>query len=97
MSTLTTSSHINWEHPSPHLQREPKQITLTEQWVVCFNAFISVQQSHKVRDLTGLSTITNAAYDYEGNLWLAYEMHFRTLEASMQLQTWGQVDQVLWS
>ncbi len=82
-------------------QRELKQITSIEQWVVCFNAFISVialQQPHRVRDLLAYSSIiTKAAHDYEGNPWLAYDVHFRTLAASMQLPTWGQVDQALWS
>ena len=62
---------------------------------------IALQQPHKVRDLLAYSSIiTKAAHDYEGNPWLAYDMHFRTLAGSMQLQlasSWGQVDQALWS
>ena len=81
--------------------KEWKQITSITQWVVCFNAFVSVvaiQQPHHVRDLLAYSSlITKAAHDYEGTPWLACDVHFRTLAASMQLQTWGQVDQSLWS
>ena len=81
--------------------KEYKQITSITQWVICFNAFVSVvaiQQPHHVRDLLAYSSlITKAAHDYEGTPWLACDVHFRTLAASMQLQTWGQVDQSLWS
>ncbi len=81
--------------------KETKQISTIEQWVVCFNAYMSVvalQQPHKLRDLLAYSTIiVKAANDYEGKPWLAYDIHFRTLAASMRLQTWGRVDQALWS
>lgn len=53
---------------------------------------------HRVRDLLVYSSIiTKAALDFEGTPWLSYDAHFRTLAAMMQLQTWGQVDQSLWS
>ncbi len=79
--------------------KETKQISTIEQWVVCFNAYMSVvalQQPHKLRDLLAYSTIiVKAANDYEGKPSLAYDIHFRTLAASMRLQTWGREDQAL--
>ena len=82
-------------------QRETKQISSIEHWMVCFNAYISVVALHypeRVRDLLAYaSLIAKAAYDYEGTPWLSYDTHFRTLAASMRLQSWGAVDQSLWS
>ena len=111
MGSLWTSASCSltvWGHLSQPLAdvlqskaKEAKQITTIEQWVVCFNAFISVmvlQHPHRARDLLAYSsTITKAAHDYEGKPWLAYDVHFRTLAATMQLQSWAQVDQSLWS
>ena len=81
--------------------RDMKQITSIQQWVVCFNAFISVvaiQQPQQIRDLLAYSSlVVKAANDYQGNPWLSYDVHFRTLASSMGLQTWGKVDQALWS
>lgn len=82
-------------------QKEGKQISSIEQWVVCFNAFISVvalQQPQRVRDLLPYSSIiVKAAHDYEGKPWLSDDTHFRTLGTTMGLQSWGQVDLSLWS
>lgn len=82
-------------------QKEGKQISSIEQWVVCFNAFISVvalQQPQRVRDLLSYSSIiVKAAHDYEGKPWLSDDTHFRTLGTTMGLQSWGQVDLSLWS
>jgi hypothetical protein len=81
--------------------RDHKQISTIEQWVVCFNAFISVvavQAPQRVRDLLAYSTlITKAAHDYEGTPWLSYDSHFRTLAATLHLANWSQIDQSLWS
>ena len=67
--------------------KEVKQISTIEQWVVCFDAFMSVmimQYPHRARDLLAYSsTITKVAHDYEGKPWLAYDVHFRTLAATM--------------
>ena len=74
---------------------------MIEQWVVCFNAYMSVlaiQQPQRIRDRLAYSLIiTKAAHDYTGRPWLSYDVHFRTLAASMRLQTWARVDQALWS
>lgn len=43
------------------------------------------------------SLIAKAAYDYKGTPWLSYDTHFRTLAASLRLQTWCMTDQSLWS
>ena len=81
--------------------RDHKQISTIEQWVVCFNAFISVvavQAPQRVQDLLAYSTlITKAAHDYEGTPWLSYDSHFRTLAATLHLANWSQIDQSLWS
>ena len=81
--------------------KDAKQISTIEQLVVCFNAYISVlalQCPQRVRELLGYSsTIVKAAHDYEGTLWLSYDVHFRTLAATMQRQDWSYVDQSLWS
>ena len=54
-----------------------------------FNTYLSVMAlhyPHRVRDLLAyLSIITKAAHDYDGTPWLSYDVHFRTLAASMQL------------
>lgn len=53
---------------------------------------------YRERDLLAYSSIiTKAAYDFEGTPWLSYDAHFCNLAATIQLQTWGQVDQSLWS
>ncbi len=77
--------------------KEGKQITTIQQWVVCFNAYMSVlaiQQPNRIRDLLA-SIIVKAANDYEGNPWLSYDVHFRSLASSIRLQCWGRVDQAL--
>ena len=82
------------------LQNKTKEQKQIEHWIICFNAYISVMALHypgRVRDLLAYSSIiTKAAHDYEGTPWLSYDTHFRTLAASMHLQTWGHVDQSLW-
>ena len=82
-------------------QRETKQISSIEHWMVCFNSYISVMALHypeRVRDMLAYaSLIAKAAYDYEGTPWLSYDTHFRTLAASMRLQSWCTIDQSLWS
>lgn len=81
--------------------KELKEIEYTEHWVVCFNTYISVvalRHPHRIRDLLAYSLIiTKAADDFKGTPWLSYESHFCSLAATIHLQTWGLVDQSLWS
>ena len=59
--------------------RESKQIATIEQWVVCFNAYMSVvslQQPQRLRDMLAYSSIiVKAAHDYDGKPWLSYDVH----------------------
>lgn len=81
--------------------REEKHITTIEQWVVCFNSFLSVvtmRAPHHVRDMLAyVSLIVKAAHDYEGTPWLSYDAHFKCLAATLQLQTWSSPDQAIWA
>lgn len=80
---------------------EVKQIATIAQWEACFYSLMSVlavRQPHRFRDLLAYSSmITKAANNCEGNPRLTYDIHFRTLAASMNLQIWARVDQALWS
>ena len=81
--------------------RDLKQISTIEQWVVCFSAFMSVialRIPGRIRDLLAYQAlIVKAAHDYEGTPWLSYDAHFRSVAATMQLQTWSTPDQTIWS
>ena len=72
-----------------------------EQWVVCFNSYMSVvvlKAPHRMRDLLAYSSlIVKAAHDYSGTPWLSYDSHFRSLAATLQLQNWSMSDQAIWT
>ena len=81
--------------------KEPRKISTIQQWVVCFNAFISVmavRHPERVHDLLGYaSMITKSSLDYEGAPWLAYDAHFRRAAAASRQTGWAQVDASLWT
>ena len=60
--------------------KEPKTITTIQQWVVCFNSFVSVmakRHPERVHELLAYSAvIAKASQDYDGLPWLAYDSHF---------------------
>ena len=78
-----------------------KKIHTIKQWVVCFNAYISVMSARYpewVIDLLACSsTITKASTDYEDTPWLAYDYHFRKLAEANGRQDWSQVESSLWT
>ena len=69
--------------------KEVKKITPIQQWVVCFNAYISVMAIRHpgcIRDLLAyVSIITKASLDYKGTPWLSYDAHFRRITAATKL------------
>ena len=76
------SCHIGFGPPEPTLDdalqgrsKEVRKISTIEQWVVCFNAYMSmlaIQQPQRIRDLLAYSSIiTKAAHDYAGRTWLS--------------------------
>lgn len=81
--------------------KESKKIHTIEQWVVCFNTYISVMSiryPERVIDLLAYSsTITKASADYEDTPWLAYDCHFRKLAEANGRQDWSQVESSLWT
>ena len=81
--------------------KETKKITNIQQWVVCFNAYISVmavRHPGRVQDLLAYSSIiTKASLDYEGVPWLLYDAHFRRAAAAAKCKNWAQVDASIWT
>lgn len=82
-------------------KRNARNIQTIQQWVVCFNAFMSVvaiRQPERVRNLLAhFSLITKASADYEGTPWLSYDAHFRRIAAATSLNDWSQVDASIWT
>ena len=64
-------------------QDSTKRIKTIQQWVICFNAYISIiaiKQPERVRNLLAYSSlITKASADYQGTPWLTYDSHFRQM------------------
>ncbi len=81
--------------------RDDKQITTVEQWVVCFSTYASMlvlKHPAATRDLFAYQAmIVKAAHDYEGTPWLSYDVHFRSLAATIQSTSWTALDQAIWS
>ena len=81
--------------------KESKKIHTIEQWVVCFNTYISVMSiryPERVIDLLAYSsTITKASTDYEDTPWLPYDCHFCKPAEANGRQDWSQVESSLWT
>ena len=80
--------------------KELKKITI-QQWVVCFNAYVSVvaiRHPGCIQDLLAyMSIITKASLDYAGTPWLSYNAHFQRITAAAKLPGWSQVEVLLWT
>ena len=78
-----------------------KNITTIEEWVLAFNNFISVvamRSTEHVRDLLAYSsTIVKASQDFQGSLWLEYDIHFRKQIATRTSPQWATIDAALWA
>lgn len=78
-----------------------KEISTIQEWVVCFNTFISIiamKKPEQVRDLLAYSsTIVKASQDFEGLPWLDYDIHFRRQLATKKDPQWAQIDASLWT
>ena len=79
----------------------PKQISSIQQWVACFNTFITVvsmKRPEKVRDLLAYSSIVvKASEEFEGTPWLEYDVRFRKEAAVDPSKSWAVVDPSSWT
>ena len=80
--------------------KKPRYAHSIEEWVVCFNTYISVIalcEPQRVPDLLAYSfLVIQASRDYIGAPWRAYDIHFRKQAAAMKLIKWGEKDPSLW-
>ena len=78
-----------------------KSISTIQDWVMCFNTFISVvaiKDPSCIRDLLAYSsTIVKASQDFEGTPWLDYDAHFRRQMATRKVQQWDTIDASVWT
>ena len=85
----------------PDKTKNKKTITSIQEWIVCFDTFISVvamRNPNQVRDLLAYSSIiVKASQDFEGTPWLEYDIHFRRQVATQTGQRWEVIDASLWS
>ena len=85
----------------PDRMKQKKTITTIQEWIGCFNTFISVvamRNPEQVRDLLAYSsTIVKASQDFEGTPWLEYDIHFRRQLATQTKQQWETIDASLWT
>jgi len=59
-----------------------KSIQCFEQWVICFNVYMTSRYPNRINDLLGYaSLIAKVSKDYEGTPWLSYDVHFCKLAA----------------
>ena len=82
-------------------KKSTKKITTIQQWVVCFNSFVSVmakRHPERVHELLAYSAvIAKASQDYDGLPWLAYDSHFRRVVAASGTWDWSQINPSLWT
>ena len=80
--------------------KKPRYAHSIEEWVVCFNTYISVialREPQWVPDLLAYSSLViQASRDYNGTPWRAYDIHFRKQAVAMKLIKWGEKDPSLW-
>ena len=78
-----------------------KSITTIEEWMLCFNTYVSVVAMHSpelVRDLLAYSpTIIKASQDVDGSSLLEYDAHFRKQLATQSTPKWATIDASLWT
>lgn len=81
--------------------KQKKNITTIQEWMLCFNTFISVvamRSPDQVRDLLAYSsTIVKASQDFEGTPWLDYDSHFRREMATQSKPQWERIDASIWT
>ena len=80
--------------------KKQKHINRIDEWVICFNTYISVvalREPQRVPDLLAYSLlVVQASRDYAGTPWRAYDTHFRKQAAAMKLIKWGEKDPSMW-
>ena len=85
----------------PDKMKQKKTIITIQEWIVCFNTFISVvamRNPNQVRDLlTYSSTIVKASQEFGGIPWLEYNIYFRRQIATQAKQQWEMIDASLWT
>ena len=85
----------------PEKIKARKSITSIEDWVSCFNSFISImaiRKPERVRDLLAYSSlIVKASQDFVGSPWLEYDTQFRQLAATRPDTDWATVDAAIWT
>jgi hypothetical protein len=78
-----------------------KGITSIEDWVVCFNTYVSVvalRNPERVRDMLAYSsTIVKASKGYVGSPWLEYDVQFRQQMATQPDTEWAKIDASIWT
>ena len=81
-------------------QKKPRRINSIEEWIICFNTYISVvalRDPQRIPDLLAYSSlIVQASKDFQGMPWLAYDTHFRKQAAAIKLSRWGEKDPSIW-
>ena len=81
--------------------RPRKHISSIQDWMLCFNTFISIvamRNPERVRDLLAYSSlIVKASTDYDDTPWLDYDSHFRRQAATKPNEPWSQIDASLWT
>ena len=78
--------------------RAKKSITTIEEWVLCFNAYITVVAQKRVSDLLAYSSlIVKASRDYEETPWLSYDQHYRRHAAAESPKHWGGIQPEIWT
>ncbi len=82
-------------------QKSSYAVRSIEQWVVCFNTYVSLialQQPARVPDLLEYtSVIIKASQKFKGLAWLLYDSHFRCMTAATRCNKWAEVDTSLWT
>ena len=84
-------------------QKDKRGITSIQEWVTCFNTYMSVLAARKpdrLQDLLAYSSlIVKASMDFEGDSWLTYDKFFRRQAAAepARYQTWGEVEPSMWT
>lgn len=78
-----------------------KAITSIEDWVVCFNTYVSLvamRKPERVRDLLAYSsTIVKASKDFIGSPCLDYDVQFRQQAATQPDAEWARIDASMWT
>ena len=80
--------------------KKPRYAYSIEEWVVCFNTYISViafRKPQRIPDLLAYSSLeVQASRDYIGAPWRAHDIHFRKQAVATKLIKWCEKDSSLW-